>query len=183
MVCRYPHCLNHTECMECSIMGHTIQYELPSIQPSSATTLVSVWHTRVFRTALTALMEPRTLWRRIGRFPSHRRQVALHTNLHYFAPDIRTIRTTRVLHSSQSCSFAVAVYTMPGNVYAFLRPIATLYLSAISDATLATYMFTVEILSHIAIQSSLRKHCLPLHLLCHYRILHFWNIQSDLHTL
>ena len=50
------------------------------LQPdSSATTLVSVWNTRVFRTALTALTEPRTLWRRIARCPSPRRRVALHS--------------------------------------------------------------------------------------------------------
>jgi hypothetical protein len=33
----------------------------------------------VFRTALTALTEPRTLWRRITRFPSSGRRVALHS--------------------------------------------------------------------------------------------------------
>ena len=36
---------------------------------TSATTLDSVRNTRVFRTALTALTEPRTLWRRITRYP------------------------------------------------------------------------------------------------------------------
>jgi len=46
---------------------------------SSATTLVSVRNTRVLRTALTALTEPRTLWRRITRYPSPRRRVALHS--------------------------------------------------------------------------------------------------------
>ena len=99
---------------------------------SSATTLVSVWNTRVFRTALTALAEPRTLWQRIRRDPSPKRRVALHTSLAaaiipcllflrrvalyitlaalvsgflYFASGmwwrICTIRTTRMLHSSQ----------------------------------------------------------------------------------
>jgi len=47
----------------------------------SPPTLVSVWNTRVFRTALTALVEPRTLWRRIRRDPSPKRWVALHTSL------------------------------------------------------------------------------------------------------
>ena len=98
--------------------------------------------------------------------------VALHTYLHYFAPGIRTIRMTRVLHSSQGCSYAVAGYATPGDVYVFHWPIATLNLSAISDATLAPYMFSFEILSHIAIQSSLGIHRLPLHLLRHYRISH-----------
>ena len=46
---------------------------------ASATTLVSVRNTQVFRMALTALTEPRTLWRRISRFPSPRRWVALHS--------------------------------------------------------------------------------------------------------
>ena len=72
-----------------------------TVARTSATMLVSVWNTRVFRMALTALTEPRTIWQRITRFPSHRRRVVLHTYLHYFAPGIRTIRTTRVLHSSQ----------------------------------------------------------------------------------
>jgi len=40
-------------------------------QDSSATNLVSVTNTRVFRTALTALTEPRTLWLRITCYPLH----------------------------------------------------------------------------------------------------------------
>jgi len=51
---------------------------------ASATTLISVWNTRVFRTALTAVTEPCTLWRRITRYPLPRRRVALHTYLLYF---------------------------------------------------------------------------------------------------
>jgi len=50
-----------------------------SICTTSATTLVSVRNTQVFRTALTALTEPHTLWRRISRYPSRRRRVALHS--------------------------------------------------------------------------------------------------------
>jgi len=50
-----------------------------NVAPTSATTLVSVRHTQVFRTALTALTEPRTLWRRITHYPSPRRRVALHS--------------------------------------------------------------------------------------------------------
>ena len=46
---------------------------------ASATNLVSVWNTRVFWMARTALTEPRTLWRRITWFPSPRRRVALHS--------------------------------------------------------------------------------------------------------
>jgi len=86
----------------------------------------------------------------------------------------------------RGCSYAEALYTMPGDVYAFLRPSATFYLSAycyISDAALSPYMFSFEVLSLITIQSSLRIHRLPLHLLRHYRILQVWNILSNLHTL
>jgi len=49
----------------------------------SAMTLVPVRNTRVFRTALTALTEHCTLWRRITCYPSPRRWVALHTYLLY----------------------------------------------------------------------------------------------------
>jgi len=45
----------------------------------SATTLVSIRNTRLFRMALTALTEPRSLWRRTTCFPSPRRRVALHS--------------------------------------------------------------------------------------------------------
>jgi len=74
----------------------------------------------------------------------------------------------------RGCSYAEALYTTPGDVYAFLRPSATFYLSAycyISDATLSPYMFIFEMLSLKTIQSSLQIHRLPLHLLRHYRIL------------
>jgi len=64
--------------------------------PPSATTLVSVRNTRVFWTALTALTEPRTLWRRITRYP-------LHTYLLYCTVMYTHIRTTPVLHASQLC--------------------------------------------------------------------------------
>ena len=46
---------------------------------SSATTLVSVRNTRVFRTALMALTEPYTLCWRITPYRSPRRRVALHS--------------------------------------------------------------------------------------------------------
>ena len=51
------------------------------IGAASATTLVSVRNTWVFRTALTALTEHRTLRRRNTRYPLRRRRVALHTYL------------------------------------------------------------------------------------------------------
>jgi len=152
---------------------------------TSPTNLVSVWNTRVFRTALTALTEPRTLWRRITRFPSPRRRVALHTHLHYYAPGIRTIRTTRVLHSSQGQQLCCS---LSHNAWWCLclssrdSHILPLRYCNILDAALAPSMFSFEILSHIAIQSSLRIPCLPLHLLRDYRIVQVWNIQSNLHT-
>jgi len=46
-----------------------------------ATTLVTVLNTRVFRTALTAGTEPRTLWWSMRRDPLHMQRVALHTSL------------------------------------------------------------------------------------------------------
>jgi len=158
--------------------------------PESATTLVSVWNTRVFRTALTPLMEHLTLWRRITCFPSPRRQVVLHPYLHYFAPGmwwhIRTIRMTCVLHSSQGlqlcCSHSQnALWCLClSSADSHILPLRNCY---ISDAVLAPYMFSFEIWSSITIQSSLRIHCLPFYLLCHYCILQVWNMQSNLHTL
>jgi len=155
---------------------------------ASATTLVSVWNTRVFRTALTAQTEPLTLWRRITCYPSPRRRVALHSYMHYFAPGIRTIRTTHVLHSSQGlqlcCSRLHNAWRCLCLSSADSHILALRYCySYISDAALAPYMFSFEILSHIAIQSSLWIHRLPLHLLRHYCILQVCNIQSNLHTL
>jgi hypothetical protein len=44
-------------------------------------------------------------------------------------------------------------------------------------------MFNFEILSLISIESSLRIHCLLLHLSCNYRMLQVWNMLSNLHTL
>jgi len=46
---------------------------------TSVTTLVSIRNTRVFQMALTALTEPRTLWRRITCYPSPRWWVTLHS--------------------------------------------------------------------------------------------------------
>jgi len=118
---------------------------------SSATTLVSVWNTRVFRTALTALAEPRTLWRRIRRDGS--RCIPLLRRLLYHASyscdashcilcsplrrqasftlrpecgDVYAPSEREVCYTlRRGCSYAVAVYTMPGDVYAYVRPIAT----------------------------------------------------------
>jgi len=86
----------------------------------------------------------------------------------------------------RGCSYAEALYRTPGDVYAFLRPSATLYLSAycyISDAALSPYMFSFDMLSLITIQFTLRIHRLPLDLLRHYHILQVWNILTNLHTL
>jgi len=141
--------------------------------------VVCVWNTRVFGTALTALTEPCTIRRRITHFP-------LHTYINYIAPRIRTIRTTRVLHSSQglqlccSCLHNAWQCLCLSLADSHILPLLYCY---ISDATLAPYMFRFEILSHVAIQFSLRMHRLPLHFLRHYRILHICNIQSNFHTL
>jgi len=153
---------------------------------TSATTLVSVWNTWVWRTALTTLTDRNTLWQRITRLPSPRRWVALHTHLHYLAPGICSIRTTHVLHSSQGlhldCSRLHNAWRCLCLALAdsHILPLRYCY---IPDAALVPYMFSFEILSHIAIQSSLRIHRLPLHLLRQNRILQVWNIQSNLHTL
>jgi len=72
---------------------------------ASATTLVSIRNTQVFWTALTALTKPGTLWQRITHFPLPRRRIPSHTYLHHIESGmwwrVHTIRTTRVLHSSQ----------------------------------------------------------------------------------
>ena len=51
---------------------------------TSATTLVSVRNTRVFRTALTALTQHSTVWRRIPCYPSPWPHVAFHRYILYF---------------------------------------------------------------------------------------------------
>jgi len=151
-----------------------------------AATQVSIWNTQVFRTALMALTEPRTLWRRISRFQSPTGRVALHTYLRYFAPGILAIRRSRVSHSSLRLQLC---YSRLHNSWQCLclspadSDIVPLRHCNISDAALGPYMFSFEMMSYIVIQSSLRIHCLPLRLLRHHRILQVWNIQSNLHTL
>jgi hypothetical protein len=93
---RIWHHVSHRACTEVSaafkVVGRLFQMSqlllkslaylhrgLSCLKQSSATTLVSVWNTRVFRTALMALTEPRTLCRRITRCLSPRRRVALHS--------------------------------------------------------------------------------------------------------
>jgi len=99
---------------------------------------------------------------------------------------IRAIRTIRVLHSSQwaqlCCSHLPNAWRCLCHFLAkcHIWPLRYYY---ISDAALSQYMFGFEMLSLITIQSSLGIHCLPLHLLRHYRILQVWNILSNLHTL
>jgi len=99
---------------------------------ASATTLVSVWNTWVFRMALTALKEPRTLWQRITLFPSPWRRLASHTYLLYFAPGYTPSERHMCYTLPRDCSYAVAVYTTPDDVYAFFQPRATFYLSTIA---------------------------------------------------
>jgi hypothetical protein len=69
----------------------------------------------------------------------------------------------------KGCSYAVAVHPTPGDVYAFLRPIATFYLSAIAIYRMP-HLPHIFLDSHIATQSSLRIPRLPFHLLLHYHI-------------
>jgi hypothetical protein len=94
-------------------------------------------------------MEPRIRWRRITRFPSPRRRVALHTCLQYFAPGIRTIRTTRVLHSSLGlqlcCSRLHNAWRCLclSSADSHILPLRYCY---ISDTALTPYMFSIEIL-------------------------------------
>jgi len=77
----------------------------------SATTRVAVRNTWVFRTALTALTEPRTLRRRITRYPSpFKRTLFLWCDV-YAPSEGHVCYTLR-----RSCSYAQAVYTTPGNV-------------------------------------------------------------------
>jgi hypothetical protein len=161
-------------------------WELQLRDAWSATTQVSVWNTQVFRTALTALTEPGTLWQRITRFPSPRWRAGLHTHLYYYAPSIHTIRTSRVLHSSQGLQLCWCHSHQAWRCLCLSSPdshILPLRYCYISDAALTPSLFSLEILSHIAIQSSLRIRRLPLHLVRHYRILQVWNIQSNLHPL
>jgi len=146
--------------------------------PTSATTVVSVWNTRVFRTALTALTEPFTLWRRITGYPS------LMYLLHFVV--------TYTHHQNDKCVILLAgaavmlkpftqrqAMFMPfsGRVPHCTSPL----LLYIGCRTLPIYVF--EMFSLITIQSSLRIHRLPLHLLCYYRICQVWNILTNLHPL
>jgi len=117
--------------------------------------------------ALIALMEPCSISWRIRHFP-------LDTYLHHFAPGICTITTTLVLNSSQGlqlwCSHLHNQRQCLCLSSADSRIIPLSYCS-ISDAALASYMLTIEILSQIAIQTWLQINRLLLHLLLHYCIL------------
>jgi hypothetical protein len=90
--------------------------------PASAIMEVSVRNIQVFNSALMPLMEPCTLWRKSTRFP-------LHTSLLYFADGYAPSERHMSYTLSRGSSYAVALYTAPGDVYAFLRPSATFQLS------------------------------------------------------
>jgi len=81
----------------------------------------------------------------------------LHTQLYYYAPGIRTIRTTRVLHSLQGLQLCCSRSHHAGG-YSCLSfadsHILHLRYCYISDAALAPSMFSLENLSHIAISVS-----------------------------
>jgi len=157
---------------------------------ASATTLVPMRNTRVFRTAAMGLTELQTLWQRITHFPSPRRPVVFHTCLRYVAPGmwwrIHTIRRTFVLHSSQGLQLCCCRlhntwrWLWLALAECHLFPLRDCY---ISDAVISPYVLSFEMLPLTTIQSLLRIHRLPLHLLRHYRTLQVWNILSNLHTL
>jgi len=156
----------------------------------SATTQVSVRNTRVFWTALMALMEPRTLCQGIAHFLLARRRVALHTYLLDCPPGIwwhiRTLRMTCALHSSQGLQLCCScVHTAWRGLCLPLAEcnIVSLPYCYISDASWSPYMMRFEIWSLITIHSSLRIHRLLLHLLPHHHILPVEYILSNLHTL
>jgi hypothetical protein len=145
--------------------------------------IVSVRDTQVFQSPLIALTEPHPFWWRYTPFP-------LRMSLLYFVPErrwrIRTIRTTRILHSSQGLQlYCSRLHNAWWCFYLALAEyhISPLHYCYISDAAHFSYMFSFEMLSHITIQSLFRIHHLPLHLLWHYRILQVWKILSNLHTL
>ena len=99
---------------------------------------------------------------------------------------IRTIRTTSVVHSSQRLQLGCScLHNAWRCLYLFLAEchILRLCYCYILDTAFSPYLFSFEMLSRITIQSSLRIHRLPLHLLCQYRTSHVWNILSNLHTL
>jgi len=90
-------------------------------------------------------------------------------------PKIRTIRRTRVLHYSQGLQLCCSrLHNAWRCLCLFLAEchILPFHYCSISDAALSPYLFSFEMLSLITIQSSLRIHRLPLHLLHYYRILH-----------
>jgi len=90
------------------------QWDLWSEIITSATTRVSVSNTRVFRTALTDLTEPRTLWRRITHYPPLRRWVALHMYL-------LNLLVTYTHHQNDMCVTLFAVAAVMLKPF-FLRP-------------------------------------------------------------
>jgi len=71
-------------------LPHPIWQVVPLISHTSASTLVSVRNTRVFQTALTALTEHCTLWRRNTRFPSP----CIHTSPRAYWTDVVAFRCT-----------------------------------------------------------------------------------------
>jgi len=146
---------------------------------SSATTLDSIRNTWLFRTTVTALTEPCTHWRISTLFPSPSRWVVLHTYLLYFVSGrqwrIHTIRTTRVLNSSQGLKF------WSGRLR---NAWWCLCLSSADSHMPHSHLCLALRFCHLLQYSlCLRYIRLPLHLLRHYRIFHVWNILSNLHTL
>jgi len=104
-------------------------------------TLMSVWNTWVFQMALTALTEPRTLWRRITRYPSPRRQVVWHTYLLYFV-------VTYTHHQNDTC------VTLFAGAAVMLEPFTQLL--AIDDKPGSTWERRRHVWEHLESQSCIQ---------------------------
>jgi len=129
-------------------------------QNASATTLIAVWNTRVFRTALTALMESCMLWRRITRYTAPRRRVALHTYRLDFA-------VTYTHHQNDMC------VTLFAGAAAMLKPFTQRL--AIDDKPGSTWERWQHVWEHLESQSCIQFVFSSMYL-CIY-------IATHLHTL
>jgi len=95
----------------------------------------SVRNTQGFLMALRALMGHLTHWWRITRCPSAMPWVMLHNYLLFFVFTmlwcIHFIEQQVCYTLHRGCSYAVAIYTTPVDVYAYLQPSAAFHLSTI----------------------------------------------------
>jgi len=129
----------------------------------SATTLLSFWYTWLFGTALTALTEPRTLWRRITRYQSPRWQVALHTYLLCFV-------VTYTHHQNDTCA------TLFAGAAVMLKPFTQRL--AIDDNPGSTWENRRHIWEHLESQSCIQFLFLSMYL-CIYIATHRHTVYLD----